>query len=37
MLYKQSRKRSTGLDRPVQEPLFAYEPEHREIKKKASA
>lgn len=37
MLYKQSRKRSTGLDQPVQEPLFAYEPEHRELKKKASA
>jgi hypothetical protein len=35
MLYKQSRKKSTGLDSPVQEPLFAYEP--LETKKKVSA
>jgi len=37
LLYKQSRKKSTGFDKPVQEPLFAYEPEQQEEKKKASA
>jgi hypothetical protein len=38
MLYKQSRKKSTGLDTPVQEPLFAFEKQpQQEEKKKASA
>jgi hypothetical protein len=37
MLYKQSRRKSTGLDRPVQETLFPRDAAEPEDRRKASA